>query len=108
MYYCVEAVYFFELLQRLYTFFVASTHRWDVLMTHAEEQPECLVPKHPSDNRWSARADATEADSRWYHQFQSAFREISGDATQNGSTRNEADGLAKHLDTIEVALMYEF
>ena len=77
-------------------------------MTHIKEQPEWVVPKYPSDNRRSARADATEAVSRWYHQFQSAFREISGDATQNGSTRNEADGLAKHLDTIEVALMCEF
>ena len=76
-------------------------------MTHVEEQPEYLVPKHPSDNLWSARADATEAVFRGYHQFQSALREISGDATQNGSTRNEADGLPKHLDTIEVALMCE-
>lgn len=104
---CVEAVSFFELLQRLYTFFAASTHRWGVLMTHVKEQPECLVPKHPSDTRWSARADATEAVFRGYHQFQSALREITGDATQNGSTRNEADGLAKHFDTIEVALMCE-
>ena len=85
---CVEAVSFFGLLQRLYTFFAASTHRWGVLMTHVKEQPECLVPKHPSDTRWSARADATEAVYRGYHQFQSALREISGDTTQNGSTRN--------------------
>lgn len=76
-------------------------------MTHVKEQPECLVPKHPSDTRWFARGDATEAVFKGYHQFQSALWEISGDATQNGSTRNEADGLTKHLDTIEVALMCE-
>ena len=37
--YCVEA-FFILLLQRLYIFFVASTHHWDVLMTHIKEQPE--------------------------------------------------------------------
>jgi len=30
---CVEAVSFFDLLQRLYAFFVSSTRRWGVLMT---------------------------------------------------------------------------
>ena len=40
-----------------------------------------------------------------FRRFQSALREISRDATQNGSTWNEADELAKHLDTIVVALM---
>jgi len=102
---CVEAVLHFDLLQRLYAFFVSSTYRWGVLMTHVREQTECLVPKHPSDTRWSARADASEAFYKGYHhQFQSALQEISLDATQNSSTRNEADALAKHMNTTEIAL----
>ena len=104
---CVEAVSYFDLLQRLYAFFVSSTHRWVVLMTHAREQPECLVLKHPSDTRWSARPDASEAFYKGYHQFQSTPQEISLDAAQNSSTRNEADALAKHMNTIEIALMCE-
>ena len=101
---CVEAVTYFDFLQRLYAFFVSSTHRWGVLMTHVREQTECLVPKNPSDTRWSARADASEA---FYHQFQSALQEISLNATQNTSTRYEADALAKHMNPIEIALMCE-
>ena len=104
---CVEAVSFFNILNRLYTFFVASTHRWDVMMTHVIYQPECLVPKYPSDTRWSARADAAKAVFKGYHQLQSALQEISGDCNQNGNTRNEAGSLAKHMDTIEVALLCE-
>jgi len=76
-------------------------------MTHVREQPECLVPKHPSDTRWPARADASEAFYKGYHQFQSAPQEISLDATQNSSERNETDALAKHTNTIEIALMCE-
>jgi len=34
---CVEAVSHFDLLQRLYAFFVSSTHRWAVLMTRVLE-----------------------------------------------------------------------
>ena len=105
---CVEAVSFFDSLQRLYAFFVSSTRRWGVLITHVREQTECLVPKHPSDSRWSARADASEAFYKGYHQFQSALQEISPDATQNSSTRNEADALAKRMNTMEIALMCEF
>ena len=29
---CVEAVSFFQFMQRLYSFFVASTHRWNILI----------------------------------------------------------------------------
>jgi len=36
------------------------------------------------------------------------MEEISLDATQSSSTRNEADALAKHINTIEIALMCEF
>ena len=86
--FCVEAVSYFDLLMRLYAFFVSSTHHWGVLMTHVREQPECLVPKHPSDTRWSARADASEAFYKGYHQFHSALQDISLDATQNSNTRN--------------------
>ena len=76
-------------------------------MMHVTEQPECLVPKHSLDTWWSARADASEAFYKGYHQFQSALQEVSIDATQNSNTRNEADILAKHMYTIEIALMCE-
>ncbi|XP_047129518.1 uncharacterized protein LOC124809457 [Hydra vulgaris] len=67
-----------------------SIHSWDVMMTHVQNQPECLVPKYPSDTRWSARAHAAKAVFKGYHQLQSALQEISGDCNQNGSTWNEA------------------
>ena len=31
---CIEAVSFFDILNPLYTFFVTSTYRWDVMMTN--------------------------------------------------------------------------
>lgn len=104
---CVEAVSYFGFLQRLYTFFVASTHRWRILLIHIEQKPHCLIPKHLSDTRWSARADATEAVFQGYQQFHSALEEIAADDSQNRDTRNQANALAKHMDTIEVSFMCE-
>ena len=65
----------------------------------------CLVPKYPFDTRWSAKADATEAVFRGYSQFQSALQEIATDDYQTGNTRNQANALAKQIDTKEVAFM---
>ena len=75
--------------------------------THVEENPQCLVPKHPSDTRWSARADATEAIFRGYRQFQSALQELVEDDDQNGLTKHEASTLASYMATIEIAFMCE-
>ncbi|XP_029341006.1 uncharacterized protein LOC100575222 [Acyrthosiphon pisum] len=46
---CKNAVMFFDLLQKLYTFFSASTYRWDILKSSV---------KSLSDTRRSARDDA--------------------------------------------------
>jgi len=60
-----------------------------VLLSYVKQEPGCLVPKHPSDTRWSARADAIEALFSGYKQFQSALQEIATDHNQTGNTRNE-------------------
>ncbi|XP_076044835.1 uncharacterized protein LOC143027430 [Oratosquilla oratoria] len=104
---CVEAVSYFGFLQRLYTFFVVSTHRWGILLIHIEHKPHCLIPKHLSDTRWSARADATEAVFQGYRQFHSALEEIPADDSQNRDTQNQANALAEHMGTIEVSFMCE-
>lgn len=102
---CGEAVSFFGFLQKLYAFFVASTHRWSVLLESME--PGCKVPKHPSDTRWSARADATDALYRGYAQFQAALESIGADSNQKADTRVEANALAAAMDNLETSLLCE-
>ena len=55
---CTRVIAYFDFVQRLYAFFVASTHCWHVLVT-------CLGKTHRlvkrlSDTRWSAHADAVK------------------------------------------------
>ena len=63
--------------------------------------------KHPSDTRWSARADATEAVFQGYQQFHSALGEIAADDSQNSDTRTKANALKDHLCKLEVSFMCE-
>ena len=57
---CQLAVGFFDFLQRLYSFFAASTSRWKVL-NHQLSSKSPPTVKRMSDTRWSALADATKA-----------------------------------------------
>ena len=93
---CVEAVSYFGILQRLYTFFVASTHRWRIILIHLEGTTKCLIPKKPSDTRWSARADTTEAVFQGY-QFHSAVEDTAADDSQNSVTITQSNALADNL-----------
>ena len=52
---CINSINYFGVLQSLYSFFVASTHRWDLLKgNHA-------TLKRLSDTRWSCRSDASKS-----------------------------------------------
>lgn len=57
---CVtEAVSFFSTLQSLYTFFVASTRRWDLLSSNIKSNTKIL--KRADGTRWSSRHDACDS-----------------------------------------------
>ena len=52
-----QALYFFGVLQKIYTIFAASTSRWDVLKKHVEK----ITPKPLSETRWECRFDSVKA-----------------------------------------------
>ena len=57
----VHSVTFFGTLDRLFSFFSASTHRWDVLI-----QLTGISIKRTVDTRWSSRADAVDVVIKKY------------------------------------------
>ncbi|KAL5477261.1 hypothetical protein EMCRGX_G024030 [Ephydatia muelleri] len=69
---CVNAVSFFGFVEKLYAFFSASTHRWNLLRTvlsavNAVERS--LLPKRLCETRWSSRSDALKSLSQHYKCF---------------------------------------
>ena len=54
-----QIVFFYNFVQRLYSFFSASTHRWNILTSSLGK--DHVVIKHLSDTRWLAHFDAVTA-----------------------------------------------
>lgn len=111
---CVGAISFFGLVQAMYNFFSASTHRWTVMLEHLEDkdgerhQNSTLVLKRATGTRWSARADAIKALSYGYSSFQTALQVIAEDVNQKPDTKNEATCLLNDLSKKENVIMAGF
>ena len=103
---CVEATNFFSLVQKLFTFFSASTSRWGILVQYLEGEKRVL--KCLSDTQWSARAEATKALSG-YDNIRAALLHIVQDPEQRADTQQEANGLhipLSYLDTVFMAVFW--
>lgn len=85
---CQIAINFFDLLQKLFTFFSVSTYRWEMLSSKV---------KNLSDTRWSARDDACKSLKKNWQSIVNALEKINSDGTQKPNTRCEASGILKQL-----------
>lgn len=98
-----EVSRYFTFVQKLYTFFAQSTHRWNVLeVTLGPENP---VLKRLADTRWSAHADAVKALFRGYELIKSALTKIEGDNSQMKDTILEAASLCKKMSKLETVFL---
>jgi hypothetical protein len=57
---CLEAINFFGVVQKLYAYFAASTHRWNLLFAglKSEEKNKIIVLKTLSNTRWEYHAES--------------------------------------------------
>lgn len=90
--------------QRLYSFFVASTHHWKLLNDQLSTKSLPTV-KRMSDTRWSARADDTKALVMGYIEINAALEEIADDVEQKADTRQVARGLASYMNRLETGIL---
>jgi hypothetical protein len=100
---CLNAVNFFSIVQRLYTFFSASTHRWDVLKSHVGDNK---VLKSLSDTRWEAlHSAATSTILESFLKIVDALENIAGEQSQKGETVTEAASIAGKMQELEFVVM---
>lgn len=99
---CRYALSYFDFVQNLYTFFSASTYRWEMLKSHILSK---RTVKQLSDTRWSARVDAVSALRESYGEIKKALIKVSESETERPSTKLEANSLAKKFDKHEIAFM---
>ena len=104
----VEAAGLFSLIQKVYTFFSASTKLWkkeeDMLAQHDDK---LLVVKRLADTRWSARHNAVRALTLGYKKQINLLEEISMSDENRGEVRAEARGLVSRLRELETAILLQ-
>lgn len=92
---CTSASIYFDLIQNIYVFFSASTHRWNVLEEFCKKNKNPLTVKRISDTRWSARADAVNAIINCYNEIKKALTKLSNDDSQKKVAQIEAKEIEK-------------
>ena len=100
---CYQAVSFFGLVQSLYNFFSASTHRWELLTANSGFGN--LTLKSLSGTRWSANADAVKALKNYCKIVLKTLNLFSTSENENATTKHEDGALFSKLKKIESALM---
>lgn len=83
---------FFTILERIFTFFSASTHRWDVLKKNVP-----LAVKRVIQTRWSAHYNSVKAVHAGFEGVITALESLCGNA-ENLDTRGAARSI---LDAIQ-------
>ena len=83
---------FFAVVERIYSSFSASTHRWEVLLKYVPN-----VVKRVTDTRWSAHYEAVKALQQYFIDVVGALNKLC-DQNENIDTRGQARRI---LDAIQ-------
>lgn len=101
---CIYANEFFNFLQNIYSFFSASTYRWEVL-DHCLSKPGNVTVKRLSDTRWAARYEACLSLSRNWNEILKALNIFIDNPTENSKTKCECKGLLKKMNSLEMGIL---
>ena len=75
---------FFELVENVYCFFSASTHRWELLVNALGGLP---VVKRLSDTRWDAHSDASKALNCGYEKIRMVLEQFMENLDETAKAR---------------------
>ena len=85
---------FFELVENVYCFFSASTHRWELLVNVLGGLPVVL-----SDTRWAAHSDTSKVPNFGYEKIRIVLEQFTEKLDEAAKARQEARGILSKLNT---------
>lgn len=89
----IDSVTFFGTIEKLFSLFSSSTHRWDVLLSVTGQGVKRSV-----ETRWSARAEAVTIVKNHFSNILSALEELTSDE-ENSKTRSDAGILLNSMQS---------
>ncbi|KAL4092295.1 hypothetical protein QTP88_026820 [Uroleucon formosanum] len=104
---CTLGTEFFNFLQALYTFFSASTYRWEILSDYLTNSKNKTV-KRLSDTRWAARHEACSSLSQNWTELLKALNSFVENPIENSKTKCESTGLIKKMNRLEMCILVSF
>ena len=106
---CTAAVSFFDILECVYVFFTASTHRYEVLSNALKSAHRSVcVPKRINTTQWSCRADASKACVQGYPEIKNALAEFADNPNEVPKVRSESNGLYERMCLLETGIYSVF
>ncbi|GBN34922.1 Zinc finger MYM-type protein 1 [Araneus ventricosus] len=91
-----EVAGYFGTVNCLYTYFSASTNRWEVLLKYSP-----LALRKESDTRWSSRREALTVVHKHLDKIVEALNHLALDAVSSPETKSGAVSLLKSIQTFE-------
>ena len=106
---CTAAVSFFDILECVYVFFTASTHRHEVLSNAPKSAGRSVcVPKMINSTRWSCRADASKTFVQGYTEINNALAKFADNPNEVPKVRSESNGLYERMCLLETGIYSVF
>ena len=102
---CPSSCELFFIIQKIYVFYAASTHRWQKQCEMLRKKENALVVKRVADTRWSARADAVKALVSAYADHIHLLNELAENPDETVECRRDSGGLALHLSKLETSIL---
>ena len=96
---------FFELVENIYCYSSASTHRWELLVNALGGLP---VVKCLSDTRWAAHSDVSKALNCRYEKIKMVLEQFTENLDETAKARQEARGVLSKLNTLENCILLVF
>ena len=96
-------VTFFGTIERIFSYFSSSTHRWEILKEHAD-----LAVKKECETRWSSRNDAVEAVSTQLNSIVDALEQLRDSPNENADTRGDAGSVLHNVLNFNFLVLLPF
>ena len=100
-----KIVNFFGVVQKVYVFFSASTHRWELFQRETKLK---FTLKSLSQTRWSCHYDAVKALKNNYDDILKIFKSFSENEDEKVDFRKEAENLFNKLTKLDTAILIIF